>query len=154
MNDLSFDIKSSEDFFNKLIEEFNDLQNDPLSSRHAINCAMTAWHLTDWIYWEFGLDKKYPKLPDFQKNIKVECESLRIMQDITNGSKHYHLTRHKPISDKTSTDYGTAFPIVFSTSFSDPYLKVLTKDSQDFVFIDEIEKVIEFWKNYLDVLIK
>src|SRR5688572_7858128 len=99
MSDLSFDIKTSEDFFKKLQEDYSEFCIEKTSSRFALNCAMTAWHLTEWIYNEFNsqLSSCFPKLTDFQTDIKKQCPSLQIMHDIANGTKHYLLTKHIPI---------------------------------------------------------
>jgi hypothetical protein len=49
----SFEIKNSKDFFEKLRDEYYDFDKAHLNPRHAINCAITSWHLTDWTYQEF-----------------------------------------------------------------------------------------------------
>ena len=70
---LSFQIQNSTDFFSKLVEELNDFKNDPTSSRKAVNCAMTAWHMIDWIYNEFpNFYIQYQKLKDFQRMISLK----------------------------------------------------------------------------------
>ena len=50
---FSFNIISSQKFFEKLELDFKDFDADHLSARHAVNCALTSWHLTDWTYNEF-----------------------------------------------------------------------------------------------------
>ena len=77
MNDLSFDIKTSKDFFNKLLDEYNEFQSGELSSRVALNFAMTACHLTEWIYNEFNylLRNQFSTLSLYQQNIKQQCNT-------------------------------------------------------------------------------
>jgi hypothetical protein len=70
------------------LEDYNDFKKDTSSSRIALNCAMTAWHLTDWIYHEFGFESSFKNIYDFQEVVKRDCESLVVMHDITSGSKH------------------------------------------------------------------
>lgn len=53
MADHSFEIKTCADMLIKLKEEYSDFEKQPLSSRHAINSAMTSWHLVDWTIIEF-----------------------------------------------------------------------------------------------------
>ena len=93
MNKLSFDIRNSEDFFRKLNEDYKDYKNNPNSARLALNCAMTSWHLSEWIYHEFEMNKSYKKVKLYQAHVKKLCPSLQIMHDISNGSKHYNYER-------------------------------------------------------------
>jgi hypothetical protein len=45
----SFEITNHNAFHQKLREELRDFRADRLSSRHAINFAMTAYHLYEWV---------------------------------------------------------------------------------------------------------
>jgi hypothetical protein len=45
-----FDIKTSRDFYEKLLEDFADLQADSKSARLAINCAITVYHMHEWVW--------------------------------------------------------------------------------------------------------
>lgn len=151
MNELSFDIRTSRDFFLKLQEDHKDFCNNTTSSRIALNCALTAWHLSEWIYNEYRsfLHGPYPKLSDFQTWIKDECGALQIMHDIANGTKHYLLNRHTPIIDQTNLHQG-AFSNEFSREFDITTLDITLKNGTQIYFEDEIEKTIEFWKRYLN----
>lgn len=146
MGSLSFDIVSAQDFFRKLEEDYRDFTKDVTSSRNAINCALTAWHLTDWIYNQFP-NLGFSSLYKFQENIKVQCPSLQIMHDISNGSKHYTLTKHQPEIKNTEHHRGS-FSNDFSRDFDISSLDIEMKSGQKLFFEDEILKVIEFWRNY------
>lgn len=148
MSGLSFDIRTAADFFKKLKEDFADYSTDITSARHALNCAMTAWHLTEWVYHEFNLDKTFKKVSDFQEDVKKQCSSLVIMHDISNGSKHYKLTRHQPQISDTEKHLGT-FDDTFDFSFDTSRLEISMEDGQTLIFYTEIEKVIDFWDDYL-----
>lgn len=148
MNKLSFEIKESKDFFIKLEQEFKDLNNCPESSRYALNCAMTSWHLTDWVYHEFNYKARFPKLSDFQEDLKRQCDSLQIMHDISNGSKHYKLTRHIPKISETEMHEGT-FDNTFDSTFDISGLEIIMEDGRTLLFIEEIEKTIIFWEKFL-----
>src|SRR5438128_8277243 len=108
MNDLSFDIKTSKDFFKKLLDDYADFCIDKTSSRVALNCAMTAWHLTEWTYNEFYkiLSDQFTTLSVFQQDLKRQCISLQIMHDLANGTKHYLLTKHDPIIKESNLHKG------------------------------------------------
>lgn len=150
MSKLSFEIKTSIDFFNKLQEDYIEFSNDKTSSRVALNCAMTSWHLTEWIYNEFNTQLKlsFPTLPTFQSFIKVQCPSLQIMHDIANGTKHYKLTQHKPVIKETSIHQG-AFSSEFSREFDITTLNIELNNGTELYFEDEIERSINFWRQYL-----
>jgi hypothetical protein len=148
MNKLSFEIKTSKDFFIKLKQDFEDFSNDIESSRFALNCAMTAWHLTDWVYHEFNYENTFAKLSEFQEYLKKQCDSLQIMQDICYGSKHYKLIRHVPKISETEMHEGT-FDSTFDFSFDTSELEIKMEDGRTLLFIDEIEKTINFWENFL-----
>ena len=146
---LSFAITNSEQFLSKLLEDYEDFKNDNTSSRHAINCAMTAWHLTDWIYFEMGYDKTY-KLFEFQEYMKKTCPSLQIMQDITHGSKHFHLKQHQPKIEETKLHHG-AFNKSFNRSFDISTLKIEMKDGTQTYFEDDLKLVVDFWKTFMNL---
>ena len=48
MNNYSFDIQTSFDFFQKLKEEYFEFTKETTSSRLASDCALNAWHLVEW----------------------------------------------------------------------------------------------------------
>jgi hypothetical protein len=151
MANLSFDIANSKDFYNKLIEDYNDYKSDPTSSRLAINCAMTAWHLGDWIYQEFkpSLQGSYSDEKVYMTYLKTtECLALEIMHRITNGSKHCSRagTTHKV--QGTEKHIG-AFSSVFSREFDQTALIVKMDDGGEVWFEDKIDAVITFWQIYI-----
>jgi hypothetical protein len=155
MNDLSFNIKSTKDFYNKLKEDFMEYSEDRLSSRKALNFALTAWHLSDWTYNEFKekLTSKHKSLNSFQANLKKLCPSLQLMHDLTNGTKHYTLTRHKPIIKETNLHIGD-FNNDFSRDFDISSLVIELHDGTKVHFEDEIIIVMDFWTEYLKEILK
>lgn len=159
MSDLSFDIKTSKDFLVKLQEDYSEFCFDKTSSRIALNCALTAWHLTEWIYNEYNslLKTQYPSLNNFQQDIKKLCPSLQIMHDIANGTKHYLLVRHQPIIDDTSLHHGT-FNIDFNRDFDISTLDIELKNGSTIYFDNEIQVSINFGyiifnQNLINILI-
>lgn len=152
MSELSFEIKNSSDFLKKLLEDYSEFNKDDTSSRVAINCAMTAWHLIDWVYYEL-MTNEYSTLSEFQKELKTFCPELQIMQDITHSSKHHTLTRHNP-SIKTTNLHGGSFNSDFSSDFDISSLVIIKKDGTKLYFDEEIEKVINFWNTYFTETLK
>ena len=151
MNELSFDIKNSADFLNKLLEDYRDFCKDKLSSRIALNCAMTAWHITDWTYNEFNeqLTRQFKTLGSYQQKLKDQCSSLQVMHDLANGTKHFKLTKHQPVIKGTSLHKGS-FSNDFSRDFDISTLEIELKDGTKIYFEDEIENTVKFWKEYLE----
>lgn len=148
MNVLSFDIRTPKDFYNKLITDFEDYKKSDNSSRIALNCAMTSWHLSDWVYHGFNIKNSYAKLVNYQQHVKSICPSLQIMHDIANGSKHFKLEFHKPKIQNTERKTGT-FDNTFDFTFDRTLLKIIMEDGNTLIFDQELNKTIEFWREQL-----
>ncbi len=149
MNNLSFEITTSEAFFKGLLDDYNDFLRDKISSRKALTCAIKSWHLAEWIYYENeDLQKKYTNVKESQNSFKALCPSLKIMQDIANGAKHYKLC-YKSKVRKTEKKKGS-FDNSFDRSFDISRLIITLKNGKALHFEDEIKNVIDFWKSYLD----
>lgn len=101
-----FDIKTYHDFHGKLKAGFNDFVMEPDSTRLALNCILTAYHLHEWV-WAGWLKAEHSvwrtlgvrdKL-SFVAWIKGECPAFKTMENLANGTKHFILyqgfeTRH------------------------------------------------------------
>jgi hypothetical protein len=66
----------------------------------AINAAIAAWHLTDWV-WKFHRAKltktyKVDSVSKFQAAIKAECPDLAVCDIIANAAKHGGKADDKP----------------------------------------------------------
>lgn len=150
MGELSFGVGSTRDLLVMLLEDYEDFKRDTTSSKCAIRCAMTSWHLADWSYKEFSatLALQYPTIKNYQNRLKTLCPDLEIMQDIANGSKHNQITLYQPKVERTEIHKG-AFSSGFSRDFDTSSLDVHMKDGSKIYFEDIIEPVVTFWKNYL-----
>ncbi|WP_373493608.1 hypothetical protein [Aquiflexum sp.] len=146
MNKLTFEIQTHKDFYKKLIEEYKDFLNQPLSSRHAINFSMTAYHLIEWIYHDDN-ETKPKTLNDFRQEIKDKCPEMQIVHDIATGGKHYKLWKHNPKTENTKLKGGT-FSRGFSKAFNISLLKVEMKDGQIMDFEDVAKTIMTFWDSY------
>jgi hypothetical protein len=56
----TFDIVNVHDFYRILGENFDEYMDNPLSSRLALNCVITAYHLHEWV-WGDWLKSDYSK---------------------------------------------------------------------------------------------
>src|SRR6476620_2387708 len=92
-----FGITDSRDFYEKLIEEYEDLHKNPTSARIAVNYAVTAYHMAEGIWgdWLKGDAKAKAALgiksvDDFKAWVDRETAFFPAMQAITNGTKHFN----------------------------------------------------------------
>ncbi len=93
-----FNITTASDFYSMLVEDFDDFVKEPHSARRAMHCAITAYHLHEWVWGDWlskskaarealgvsGRDKDL-----FLQWIDQHCIWFRIVQDLANGTKHF-----------------------------------------------------------------
>ena len=118
-----FGLNNPQHMFTKMIVELNELQNSlsvwtknqpyPEPLFIAFNLAVTAWHMTDWLWMssaetrkkladrydlviyetQTGIDKG---LERFQEAVTQESRSLYACREIANASKHMRRKKHDP----------------------------------------------------------
>jgi hypothetical protein len=91
-----FDLATSQDFYAVLVADFDDFMAEPHSARRALHCAITAFHLHEWVWGDWlkadhvtraalGIsDKK-----SFLEWIDQHCVWFPGVQDLANGTKHF-----------------------------------------------------------------
>lgn len=95
--DNVFAIVDSEDFYRMLVVDFDDFCADPTSSRAAVHCAISAYHMVDWVWGDWlkndgavrakmGIGKCKT---DFLNWIDNHSVWFKFIQGIANGSKHF-----------------------------------------------------------------
>jgi hypothetical protein len=96
-----FDITTSRDYLAKLEADFDDYMKEPASARLALNCAITAYHLHEWVWGDWlkrnhdvqdalgisGNTNKERK-ESFLAWIDKACVWFSTIQDLANGAKH------------------------------------------------------------------
>jgi hypothetical protein len=92
-----FGIESARDFYSLVVADFEDFMREPQSARRAIHCALSAYHLHDWVWGERLAD--YPQFRAMlgcgdSKGAFVAwcCRKtwlFAIVQEIATGSKHF-----------------------------------------------------------------
>ena len=97
LGDKRFGIYTPRDLLLKLSWEIQNL-NDPsmgitAEGYHCFNAAVTAWHLTDWV-WKAFHQQQFKKVSDFQSVIRKESKHLAICDQLANGSKHFERDVH------------------------------------------------------------
>jgi hypothetical protein len=165
---FSFGIVSSKGFFEKLEEEFRDFDNNHVSARYAINCALTSWHLIDWTYSEYFKDdarfqdtektktkqgREYlfivSGLTKYQGYVIKLCKELTYMRLIANGSKHCML-RNTEIKEKTVLYQGDfSHQEFYRHEFDVDKFEIMLNDGATIDFENALVKTIEFWREYI-----
>jgi hypothetical protein len=88
----TFAVEDAKDMVEKLwweIESFRDEVNLEHKLWRAFNCAVTAWHITDWLWNEVCGDAGVSRdLAQFQTAVQDRCREVRLCRHIANASKH------------------------------------------------------------------
>jgi hypothetical protein len=145
---LSFELRNSADMLGKLKFDAAEYLADNESSYKALNYAMTAWHLSEWVYHEFKASE-FNTLSKFQEALKLKCPEIQIAHDISNGSKHYKLNRH--YSQTLSTKYHRGFfsSDFYSKDFFDVSgLVVEMRSGEQHYFTEIVMSIRDFWLEY------
>lgn len=145
----SFDIKNSTDLLRALLELHVEFKCNTTSTFKALTLAMFSFHLTDWIAKESFQIRDSNKLGIFRKTLYADCSPLEIMHDIANGTKHLGLDPNRIKSQiETTEKHIGPFSNVFGRQFNRTALQIVMSDGKKLYFEDEIEKVVNFWKDY------
>jgi len=79
-----------------LVEDFDEFMAEPHSARRALHCAITAYHLHDWVWRDWiendpavqeTLDIRSKR--SFIRWINKRCVWFRAVADLANGTKHF-----------------------------------------------------------------
>lgn len=91
-----FDIQTHLQFYEMLVDDFDDLMREPYSARRAFHCVMEAYHLREWVWHDLiesnqGLKDqlKITSEGDFNKLVNQSCVWFPYLKELTNGSKHF-----------------------------------------------------------------
>jgi len=156
----SFEIKTAGQFLRKLEEDYRDFEAKPLSSRFAINCAMTAWHLREWV-WAQQLkgnsgeqnrkfSRAFKDFKEFDAFLFDVCPEFHILQAICNGSKHFQVSGNVATTFSARVDL-SASPRRFGRPEKGVAgLWVSIKDNKRLVkFHDVLGQILKFWQSKL-----
>jgi len=106
----AFGLRDSRDLLEKLRWELSNLfqrqrYDIAVCQYHAFNCAVTAWHMTDWLWHDINssptlkskLQQKITPMnrcDEFQSYVRADCSALRLCYQIATGSKHCFMERN------------------------------------------------------------
>ncbi|EAY25288.1 hypothetical protein [Microscilla marina] len=155
MTNHTFGINSSEDKFRAVLEEYNEYLQDAANTRKALSLATNTWHILDWVFKEFPgvhgfTDPDHRKaFGQFRESLYPNCEALKLLHDIANGSKHMTLDTGREKSEISTTEEhkGTS-DNTFDYTFDISRLEINMNDGSTLYFEDEIKKAITFFKGY------
>jgi len=109
-------MNSSRDMLEKLRREIDRLAGSIIRQEivdHGLNAAMTAWHLTDWVWREIQNSTRRPtltakarapirELKQFQELVKRNCAELAYCEDIAISTKHFTFSKLPVFSTKVT----------------------------------------------------
>jgi hypothetical protein len=149
-----FDISNSRDFYQKLLEDFDDYMSQQDSARQAMNCAITAHHMADWVWGDFvrgdaalkaklGIKDK----DDLMAWIDGQTVWYGLVQGISNGSKHFI----RKAAEGTVKVQGYGMGGYGQGPYGQSYLaiQVSETDPKNFTIAQLLEVVIRFWRDFL-----
>jgi hypothetical protein len=153
---LSFGIDSVADYYRELlVPSFDEFCAEPLSARRAISCAIFTWHLGDWVVQQhqsqfngLGITHIKGPLPALRAHLYGQYDGFEIIDGISNGSKHYTLTRqNSPAVSGSGVSHGfLRGPLLaFGT---DSHLTV-TFNGKGCIFKIVLKECIEQWQAFL-----
>jgi len=90
------DVRTHLDFYNMLVDDFDDYMREQHSTRRAFHCILEAHHLREWVWHDFIENNQALKdalkitiEEDFNKLVDRQCIWFPILTKLTNGGKHY-----------------------------------------------------------------
>jgi hypothetical protein len=144
-----FDIRNSADFYRKCLDDYSSLLQTPGYAGFAINCAMSSYHLAEWIWGDWlktdhalKARLKVRTCGDFKRWVETQCPFFQTVQSIANGSKHFD----RSISGNTAKMEGFAE----DEGFEREHLVVLTDDNTMRSIEDMIKVLLTFWHDFLE----
>ena len=169
----TFSLKTSRDLLHKLEWELAGLKsadNQDLShlAFAAFNTAITAWHLSDWV-WADMSDAQRAELSenwktplkgigDFRARLRQENRSIAICREIATASKHVSVTQSPEpniatvASAKASQVMNGSDIVVVGESaivVSTWTLKIIDGGNID-EFIAVVNSALEFWSDFIE----
>lgn len=157
-----FSLRTPNDLLVVLKEDLQELESNPASGRHAIHCALLAWHLSEWA-WAMRFKKNSPAQiaifgeefrdqKEFLAHVKKKCPALEIMKGVAEGAKHLGTTsRFK----RTIEDYGSAIvgsAVVGTMRIgSTGALAVEADGTLPVEFLPAVRQAVRYWEQILTI---
>ena len=138
-------------------------------SYHAFNCAVTAWHLTDWAWQasspeqrthilaclqvESG-DQARGDFAKFQTALRNQSRALHICRQIATGSKHMTVTAHHDPEIRAEMRWESEPARAGKMRAGDPldihlYRLVISDNGVERTALDVFEEAFKVWRQFL-----
>jgi hypothetical protein len=93
-----FDIQTHIEFYNMLVDDFDDLMREQHSARRAFHCILEAYHLREWVWHDLIEDNqtiknalKIASESNFNMLVNQNCPWFPYLKALANGSKHFEI---------------------------------------------------------------
>lgn len=149
-----FDIRTAADFYGKMIEDYDDFAENSSSSRHAINCATSLYHLAEWVWGDWLKDDHATwaklggvrDLKSFKAWVDKQEPWYAVVMDIANGSKHFVSEKRRTKSSGTYVEDGYVEPGYFERCLE---VEIEARGQRQWIeAIIVLEKVAMFWEEF------
>jgi hypothetical protein len=152
-----FDISNSQDFYVVVKQDFDEFSENQQSSRRAIHCVISAYHLHEWIWGDWlGKDFLTWKVlgirdkESFLAWIDRECPRFSTIQALANGSKHF--IRNQEFETQKIGGYGGG-PYGFGP-YGSGYLLIdygeEAVEQRYLTALELLEGVVRFWREFFE----
>jgi len=153
----SFDLATGHDLYCKLKRDFRRYQDNPTDSDLAWNCAVTAWHVREWVWKQrllhhpgddlmlFGAS--FANNEEYNAELNRRCPRYKLLKELCNGSKHFRLNalgRVRSTTTKPGALYGA---ILYNEALYNegPYHAIVLDDGSTERFSEVLGQVVSFW---------
>ena len=122
---MVFAITNAREFREKVEQDLDELAKDIANSNRAMNAAVFAYHLHEWL-WSHVLKPRKPvtlenssiaSKEDFKSWLELNCPHFNLLQNLVNGSKHAYPVNGAKIAGYGEGPYGVG-------PYGSPYLLI------------------------------
>jgi hypothetical protein len=153
MNKYSNVVWDAESKLRELISLHKDFLVDRLSEAKAYRLSEIAWSLTDWVQKDYSSIHGISDLGAFRATLYPRCNDLKIIHDLCQFTKHSEVSKPKAKIKLMRVSNG-ALSSSFSRDFDVSVLQIELENGSISDFLDCINSVVEFWKDYFRNTIK
>lgn len=157
MGNYSFGIETAYDLYGKLKREHAAFVQNRSDSDIAWNCAVTGWHITEWVWKERlkGRPTEHVKLlgrsfadeAEYRVELQRRVPDYQVLREICNGAKHFRVDRPVRV-DSTEVHPGAflnAFMLNTVACNEVPFLIINLSGGRVLRFAELIEQVVNLW---------
>ena len=87
-------LATARDFLNEVVvKDVEDFSAESESLRKAFHCALSLYHLHEWVFASHSSELTHKSVRDFDKSLCASSVDFQLIRDIANAAKHMELTR-------------------------------------------------------------